>query len=274
MQKHADKIKEFGILAEEAYTTYPDKYPLSGKGLQNSYTVIASTTQPSGFQGMLLKNTETSNYVFAFRGTEADPFFTIENFKDLIITDFAYMGSGRAPQQMKDAMSFVEEMRDKFPDVKSSKVTFTGHSLGGSIAGMASYIYGFECYTYNGFGIKNMLWDANDTYQNKFSGEWDYTGLEELEVEKTDLYHSLGEHLQDLGVEEIKKSTNKITNIVQIGYDRSDIVGGIATDIVSGQEGETHFVLNHTGDEGGTIANHKIKPLNQSISIYGLGGRS
>ncbi len=248
-------VKDMGNLSEEAYNSY-SKTDYIKKLPQ--YTVIDTDTQPSGFQGMLLKTGD--KYVFAFRGTE----FPGQFMKDLIITDIAYMGTGRVPQQMKDAMSFIEEMKKKEKGkIKTSNTTITGHSLGGSIAGMASYVYGFQAFTYNGFGIKNMLWDANDTYVTDIPIIQD-----PLQLELIVQYHSLGEHLEDLGVQN-QKSTENITNIIQIGHARDDLVGGIATNILSGQVGQTHFVLNHTGAPGGEPNNtHSIEVFNQSISIY------
>lgn len=201
MQEKSEMINENGLLAE---LVYDNKYIneirtiISNDDhdqLVNTYTVRATRNMPSGFQGMLLENTNPQSgepqYVFAFRGTEADhPVSNFSQFyKDLIIVDIVYMGAGTAPQQMKDAMAFVNEvMHDEDLNVtlNASNTVFTGHSLGGSIAGMASYVYGFDAYTYNGFGIQNMLWDADDTSATTFSGEIQYD-----EFGLTDVNYSL-----------------------------------------------------------------------------------
>ncbi len=273
MQANSAIIKDQGILAYEVYdnNNFSINHVVENDDLQNTYTVRATSNTASGFQGMLLENANPQNgesrYVFVFRGTEGThPISNFEQFwKDLIIADIAYMGTGTAPQQMKDAMAFVYDvMHDPNLNLtlNASNTSFTGHSLGGAIAGMASYVYGFDAYTFNGFGIKNMLWDADDTYATHFSGE-----IQSDEFGSSDIYYSLGEYLEDLGVIP-EKEQNRIINIVQDGYSHSDLVGGILTDIISGQVGETHFVLNHTGNAGGGLDNHDIKIFNQSIAIY------
>lgn len=233
MQENTSTIEELGVLAEEVYkndyflSNNPDSI-VDNERLEYSYEVIATESKDSGFQGMLLRNMETNEYVFAFRGTQGNE-LSLEMVKDLIIADFAYMGTGAAPQQMKDAMLFVHEMMLANKNISSTNTTFTGHSLGGAIAGMASYVYGFDAYTYNGFGIQNMLWDADDISSVDHPkeiipmGQGVYQDLE-----------TLGEYLESLDVT-VQKSTAGIVNIVQEGYAYEDIVGGILTDIVSGQ---------------------------------------
>ncbi len=188
MQNDADLVKELGVISE---IVYKDDYFVENNPdtiinqsdhpqLQNTYTVRATRDLPSGFQAMFLENTAPHagdpQYVFAFRGTEGDAWKSDfpEFFKDLVIADIAYMGTGTTPQQMKDAMAFVNEvMQDENLNVtlNASNTIFTGHSLGGAIAGMAGYVYGFDAYTYNGFGIQNMLWDADDTSSENHPNE-------------------------------------------------------------------------------------------------------
>ncbi|HHL35409.1 MAG TPA: hypothetical protein ENJ30_13700, partial [Desulfobulbaceae bacterium] len=201
MQDKANTIKEMGVLSEIVYkndyflNTNPDTIinHSDHNQLQNTYTVRATSNTASGFQGMLLENENPQNgesrYVFAFRGTEPS-LFNGEPIKDLIIADIAYMGTGTAPQQMKDAMAFVYDvMHDPNLNLtlNASNTSFTGHSLGGAIAGMASYVYGFDAYTFNGFGIKNMLWDADDISGINHPLEMDNYGI--------DVYQTLGEYL-------------------------------------------------------------------------------
>lgn len=154
-------VQEMGALAEKAYTPYLQGATFTTD--EKQYKVIEVSNTSSGFQGMLVEEVNaqgegTGKYTFAFRGTEADePIANWEQFyKDLILADIAYMGTG---QQMKDAMAFVDDMLATYEELNSGNTVFVGHSLGGSIAGMASYVFGFDAYTYNGFGIANMLWD-------------------------------------------------------------------------------------------------------------------
>ncbi len=134
-------VKNMGLLAQEAYKTLQPNTTFILNDI--SYKVLATSDMPSGFQGMLLEKLNvsgqgTGEYVFAFRGTETES-GVLELWHDLAITDIRDMGSGTAPQQMKDAMSFVYEMMIN-PDysINATNTTFTGHSLGGSLASMAS----------------------------------------------------------------------------------------------------------------------------------------
>jgi hypothetical protein len=164
MQANDARIRELGILAKEVYEHKyfreddPKLQIVDHDFLTTDYNVIETDAQPSGFQGMLLEELDsegegTGNFVFAFRGTEIDSGWK-EFVKDLVITDIVYMGSGTAPQQMKDAMSFINRMMTDEAlklTLDASNTTFTGHSLGGSLANMASYVFGFDAYGYNPF---------------------------------------------------------------------------------------------------------------------------
>lgn len=66
-----DQVEMMGILAEKAY----DNWNQGELVKDTQYSVVAKRDMPSGMQAYLLMDT-AGNYVFAFRGTEADPFFT------------------------------------------------------------------------------------------------------------------------------------------------------------------------------------------------------
>ena len=60
MQNNADLIKESGVLAELAYVndyfgSNPLKASVNDNRLNSTYTVVATSDMPSGFQGMLLE---------------------------------------------------------------------------------------------------------------------------------------------------------------------------------------------------------------------------
>ncbi len=155
MQDKSETIEIQGILAKEVYDNGNFNIGAIVKTIEGgpTYTVCGISTDfnyDSGFQGMLLQDNQTGEFVIAFRGTEPNQGLD-ELYNDLIIADILYMGTGRGPQQMKDAMDFVNKMKD-LHGLNSTNTTFTGHSLGGALAGMASYVYGFETYTYNGYG--------------------------------------------------------------------------------------------------------------------------
>ncbi|MBU1195728.1 MAG: hypothetical protein KKE62_19785 [Proteobacteria bacterium] len=153
--------------------------------------------------------------------------------------------------------------------LNTSNTKFTGHSLGGSLAGMASYVYGFEAYTYNGFGINNMLWSADDT--SSVDHPYEMVSIETgVGTQILDL-DTLGEYLEAEDIP-VTGTTSQITNIIHAGFSDTDLVGGILTDIISGQAGSTYFVANHSGETGLSLSellsNHDKTKLNESIAVY------
>jgi hypothetical protein len=104
MQENAKMIKESGLLSEEVYNN--DYFNgsddlVDSDDLEKDYQIVGKRSTDSGFQGLLLKN--GNDYVFVFRGTEGNLFKDplSEVYKDLIVSDIMFMGTGRIPQQKK-----------------------------------------------------------------------------------------------------------------------------------------------------------------------------
>jgi hypothetical protein len=99
----------------------------------------------SGLQMLLLKN--GNNYVIAYRGTAG--------FHDAVITDVAQMGLKlNDNDQFKESLEQTQKWIDSVKATNSNATfTLTGHSLGGTLAQLNSYVYGFETYTINAFGF-------------------------------------------------------------------------------------------------------------------------
>ena len=261
-------VQIMGELSDEAYKSHDVGRTLNVEGNIFELLNIARTT--SGMQAYLLQESGTWGYVFAFRGTELATQF----WNDVILADGS-MVLGMAPQQMKDALGFVHDMmtvRDadhgglKY-GINSGNTVFTGHSLGGSLAQMASYVYGFQAYTYNAFGVENMLWDVSDTSATDHPREMkvyvdDLTG----ETYLIDTVETLGEYLESLGV--VPARANNSFNLVHRGYLVSDVVGGFGTTVLSNHVGEVQYVLDHTGSHNVFLGAHGIKAFNESISVY------
>ena len=107
MQANSSVIEELGILSE---LVYDNRYFLSADRdtlidqsdddrLHSTYTVKGVSTDfnyDSGFQGMLIQDNQTGEFVIAFRGTEPDQ-GPDELYNDLIVADILYMGTGRGP---------------------------------------------------------------------------------------------------------------------------------------------------------------------------------
>ena len=92
--------------------------------------------------------------VISFRGTD--------DYKDLFENDFLQMGRNKLPNQYVDAINYYNEIQKTFP---RSKIVFTGHSLGGSLAQLMGNLTGNETVTFNAYGVGNLL-NGNINYEN------------------------------------------------------------------------------------------------------------
>lgn len=146
-------VQELGILSKLVYN---DKYITKelneinksieddAKFLVHQYIVKETKDIYNGFQAMLVKN-NGGEYTFVFRGTDE----LIDGFSDVD------MSAGNISSQMTATLLFVRNMINEH-NINLEDITFTGHSLGGSLANMAGYVYGCDTYAYNAFGIENL----------------------------------------------------------------------------------------------------------------------
>ena len=245
----------------------------------DGYQVLA-TSPPSGngFQALLLEkvdpNVDGSQYVFAFRGTEGWPLTSVESLHDLFITDILTMGTGNISSQFMEAIMFVQSMTDAH-DLNAGNTTLTGHSLGGALASVITYVYGFESYTYNAFGIENNdLFNAGSTIGEIFQHFVDMVPQNSvdhlaevadlLSVDPTLLYEFVN------STQAVAGNVTEVTNYVHIGKsDVQEFVSGALSDLVGGLIGDVVPVVNQDG--GGFASNffaHGIEGLNKSIAVY------
>jgi len=184
-----------------------------------------------GFQAMLLQETQSGEYVIAFRGTEGKvwPWNAITD----LATD-ASMAVGNFTTQMQMSLAFVDAALDHYASqgLTRANLSFTGHSLGGSLAEVAGYTFGCDTYAYNPFGVKWSLETSPATYIATL-----------LVLEITSEY-----------------STEKITNIVNVGGNFSDPITGVGSHLLDSYIGDIQYVKN---SEGGTLAPHGIDALKE-----------
>ncbi len=245
MQVNSSLMKEMGVLADLVYNDIyfsPNPQPITDNRLTSTYTVLKThnellgATIPDffGFQALLLQNNQTAEYVIAFRGTEGWP-PTWQSIAD-IATDGS-MAVGNFTQQMEYAIRFVEAARD-FTGISADQFTFTGHSLGGSLAEVAGYTFGGQTYTYNPFGVNGVVEGS------------DYTDF-----------------LAEQGLNAVGRTDN-IHNIVALGGDDPDFITGVASHVLDSYLGEVSYVKDHSGGNDLGFASHGIGNLNESIAIY------
>ncbi len=105
-----------------------------------------------GFYARAYQNLATGEVVLAFRGTEpSDPHDVLG--ADVAIANAAYGGEGRHPQFL-EALKFGLAVRDEARKRKidASRITVTGHSLGGYLAQLAADVYGWGGQTFEAPG--------------------------------------------------------------------------------------------------------------------------
>lgn len=114
------------------------------------YEIRRVVETPSGYRGIIYKNTETNEYVVAHTGTE----FDTDKIRDIALTD-AQMLLLKANQQLDDARDTVE-LAIEMAKQDGTSVTVTGHSLGGFLAQVTAYEYGLRGETFNAYGAAGL----------------------------------------------------------------------------------------------------------------------
>lgn len=93
--------------------------------------------------------------VISIRGTDLTSSQDLSN-------DFGMWKNHKIPSQYVDAINYYNEIQKMFP---RSKIVFTGHSLGGSLAQLMGNLTGNETVTFNAYGVGNLL-NGNINYEN------------------------------------------------------------------------------------------------------------
>ena len=158
MDTSANIITTMGIIANEVYasnkqTYFEDLYE-NGEKIEQSleangttYKVIDHTPADNeGFNALLLKDESTGEYVIAFRGTQE----TFDIVEDGII------GLNNYSSQFEKAKVWVNQMIEN-NNIDKSKLTLTGHSLGGILTQAIGTTYQIKGYAFNGYGVDRLL---------------------------------------------------------------------------------------------------------------------
>ena len=130
----------------------------SSSNLLRSYTLIDFASTSSGFRAAAFQS-PSGEIVFSFKGTD----FDLSSIKGYIEADndisnadaqIALGMSLNLPAQFADAEKFVNSVLASHP---KADYTFTGHSLGGSLAQYMTYKTGHKSTTFNGPGIGSLV---------------------------------------------------------------------------------------------------------------------
>jgi len=124
------------------------------KDINGNYITLSDTT--TDLQMALYQNTETGNYVVAFRGT-----FSMAD----VGTDLGMFGAifkaGLADQFTPAGVTLANWIRDY--TLSSSNTTIVGHSLGGALAQYFGATTGYETLTYNAYGMGHEVSGGSNT---------------------------------------------------------------------------------------------------------------
>jgi hypothetical protein len=192
----------------------------------------------SGLQMLLLKS--GNNYVIAYRGTGG--------LHDGVITDVAEMGLKLMDNaQFKESLEQTQKWIDSVKASNSNATfTLTGHSLGGALAQLNSYVYGFETYTINAFGF-----DAATA-----------GGVVNMQAVLTNIGY------RNMGVQ----NTSNIYNFIAEGGLWQDFISGGLTDLVGAfqktHNGQVIIIKDNTGGYVGLLGSHSSIDINNSLAIY------
>ena len=140
-------VKDSAFLADQAYNNFPNGRKITNPATGSSFEVVKQVNdENTGFSGTVFKNTDTNEYVIAFRGSD--------DIKGDWIDHNSKMLFKKKGPQFDQAFDFankeIAEILAKDPD---AKISTTGHSLGGSLAQAVGAKSKLQTTTFNAFGI-------------------------------------------------------------------------------------------------------------------------
>lgn len=146
------------------------------EGNTEEYVVVRSYTETwDGFDAKLYYNTDTGDYVMAFRGTQV--FSVADWMTDIaqILNDYIRVDIS----QYEQAVAIAHELKAQYGD----KLQFTGHSLGGGLAQVAGLATatptvcfeaaGITPDTYEDLGISQQMITDNSQYITHVNVQFD-----------------------------------------------------------------------------------------------------
>lgn len=119
-------------------------YGVDGKTIPPGWNVVQEYNGPDGFSATVFRNPQTGEVVVAYRGTNP------EELGD--IREDSLNAAGFPTSQGRQAMNLAEQIEND-PRFTGDDISYTGHSLGGSLASTASLDTGRPATTFNAAGV-------------------------------------------------------------------------------------------------------------------------
>ncbi len=107
----------------------------------------------SGYAGTIYQRTDTGEMVVAHRGTEFE--LSRNGLQDLLLTDAGMVANRRTNGQGDEAVALTRRAIE-LAGGDASKVTVTGHSLGGTLAQISAAETGVRGETFNAYGAVGL----------------------------------------------------------------------------------------------------------------------
>lgn len=186
-----------------------------------SWDLIESIGRSSGMDAGVYKNRDTQELVIAFRGTETCDFSCSfdewQNSTRDMIADTA-IGTGTVSDQFKHAFTFANEIVKNYP---TSKITVTGHSLGGGLAQAVGSTLVLETYAFNSSPVPDHFFD---TYQITVTDEQ----LNQLVHVIADVHDPIS-NTNETG--DFYLDSHHVTPLIQLNFDLKEIISVRSVDL-------------------------------------------
>ncbi len=147
--------QQYAELANDAYrnATPGTEVTFGGVTFQVREHVNHSGRGESGYAGTIYQRTDTGEMVVAHRGTEFE--LSRNGVQDLLLTDASMVVNRRTNGQGDEAVALTRRAIE-LAGGDASKVTVTGHSLGGTLAQISAAETGVRGETFNAYGAVGL----------------------------------------------------------------------------------------------------------------------
>lgn len=216
------------------------------------------------FQGMLLKEIATQNYVIAFRGTAG----LVDIVVDVGIANANYNHNF----QLKEAKNFVNTMLKKYT-ISKSNLTLTGHSLGGILVQEIGATQKIKGFSYNALGADELVKFSSSSLSVR--GMLERTA-DKLGVDYNKEALAFGkEHILNISYKECSKLISDPLSTLGTDLNCSDFFSPVLSLYGEGKCLTAHSIVSLNDsilEQNKTLRHFKECDLNLLNEVYGITG--